>query len=117
MKHPVQGDETYYDLAGDWELVVASFLAQYGMRLATREFESVTWDEFCALLAGLSPDTPLGRVVGIRAEKDVEIIRRFSVEQKRVYDEWRNRSAGRMSDAEYERGMAELERVFAREFG
>lgn len=30
----------------------------------------MSWGEFCSLLSGLMPDTPLGQIVGIRSEKD-----------------------------------------------
>ena len=39
----------------DWDLIVSSFLSQYGLRIRTKEFETVSWDEFKALIAGLSP--------------------------------------------------------------
>ncbi|MGN0987409.1 MAG: hypothetical protein ACI4OO_06180, partial [Otoolea sp.] len=42
--------------------MVSSFLSQYGLRIRTKEFETVSWDEFKSLIAGISPDTVLGRV-------------------------------------------------------
>ena len=47
----------------DWDLIVSSFLSQYGLRIRTKEFETVSWDEFKALIAGLSPETALGHPV------------------------------------------------------
>lgn len=46
------------------------------------------WDEFRDLLVGISPDTPLGRIVAIRAEKDRKILEHFTPEQKRIRNEW-----------------------------
>ena len=43
----------------------------------------MTWSEFATLLSGLMPDTPLGQIISIRAEKDKEIIKRFTKDQKR----------------------------------
>lgn len=49
------------------------------------------WTEFCTLVGGLLPDTPLGQIVSIRAESDMETIRQFSSEQKRIYSSWKDR--------------------------
>lgn len=83
-RHP-QG-ETYYDLFDDWELVESSFLSQYGIRL--RKDDDMSWSEFCSLLSGIMPETPLGRVVSIRAEKDPKIIKNFTKEQKKIRNDW-----------------------------
>lgn len=97
----------------DWEVIVASFLTQYGLRIRTKEFESVSWDEFRSLLAGMAPETPLGRLVAIRSESDKDVIKHFTKDQKRIYDDWRSRRAERMESASYEQEMAALERMFA----
>ena len=83
------------------------------MRIRTKEFESVSWDEFKALLSGIAPETPLGRIVAIRSETDKNIIKNFSKDQKRIYDEWRSRNVENMTRATYEQEMQELERMFA----
>lgn len=49
----------------------------------------MSWSEFCSLLSGLMADTPLGQVVAIRAEKDMKVIKKFSKEQKRIFDQWK----------------------------
>lgn len=51
------------------------------------------WDEFCDLLSGISPDTPLGRIVSIRAEEDKDTLKHFTTEQKRIRNEWRIKNA------------------------
>lgn len=101
----------------DWDLIVSSFLSQYGIRLSTKEFCTVSWDEFVSLLTGISPDTALGRVVTIRAEKNRDTIKHFSPEQRRIYDDWQNRRARVMSEKEFEKDMADLEATFAKAFG
>lgn len=90
-------------------MIVSSFLSQYGLRIRTKEFETVSWDEFRSLLAGLSPDTALGRIVAIRSETDQNIIRHFTADQKRIYDEWQERRADRMTQQQYEYQMKNLE--------
>ena len=92
---------------------MASFLSQYGLRIRTAEFEGVSWDEFRSLLAGISPDTVLGRVVAIRSETDKKVIKHFSRDQKRIYDKWRNRKAAAMTPESYDQQMAYLEKMMA----
>lgn len=92
---------------------MSSFLTQYGLRIRTKEFETVSWDEFKALLAGLSPETPLGRIVAIRSEEDKNVIKHFTKDQKRIRDEWRTEQAAAVTPETFERQMAELERMMA----
>ncbi len=49
------------------------------------------WDEFKALLVGIGPDTPLGRIVSIRSEEDKDILKYFTAEQNRIRNEWRTK--------------------------
>ena len=97
----------------DWDLIVSSFLSQYGLRIRTKEFETVSWDEFKALIAGLSPETALGRVVAIRSETDKDIIKHYTKDQRRIYDDWRNREMKEMDGETFEKEMAGLEKMFA----
>lgn len=92
---------------------MSSFLTQYGLRIRTKEFETVSWDEFCSLLAGIAPETPLGRIVAIRSETDKEVIKHFTKDQRRIYDEWRTRRAKEMDAGTFEKEMASLEKMFA----
>lgn len=108
-----ESSDPYYDLFEDWELIISSFLSQYGLRIRTKEFESVSWDEFKSLLSGIGPETPLGRIVAIRSETDKNVIKHFSRDQKRIYDAWRNRKAEAMSPATYDQEMKALEQMFA----
>lgn len=92
MLHPQSSSgESYYDLFDDWNLIEASFLKQYGIRL--RQDDDMSWSEFCSLLAGIMSDTPLGQIVSIRAEKDPKVIKNFTKEQKRIRSEWLLRAA------------------------
>lgn len=49
------------------------------------------WAEFNALLIGIGPDTPLGRIVSVRAEEDKDVLKYFTAEQNRIRNEWRTR--------------------------
>lgn len=108
-----ESEDPYYDLFGDWDLIVSSFLSQYGLRLRTKEFETVSWDEFKALVAGLSPETALGRVVAIRSETDQDVIKHFTTDQRRIYDDWRSRRLTEMDQKSFEKEMDKLEKMFA----
>ena len=77
----------------------------------------MSWDEFRSLLAGIAPETALGRVVAIRSETDENVIEHFTRDQKRIYDEWRDQKAENMSAEQYEREMANLEKMLASAFG
>lgn len=72
----------------DYDLIEASFLSQYGIRLKTAELQ---FDEFLNLTACLMPDTPLGAIVAIRSETDNEVISNFTDEQRRIRDDWAKR--------------------------
>ena len=110
-----ESSDPYYDLFGDWDLIISSFLSQYGLRIRTKEFESVSWDEFKSLLAGMALETALGRMVAIRSETDKDVIKHFTREQKRIYDDWRNRKAERtrQEPQTYELQMNYLESMMA----
>lgn len=108
-----ESSDPYYDLFGDWDLIVSSFLSQYGLRIRTREFETVSWDEFRSLLAGISPETALGRVVAIRSETNEDVIKHFTRDQKRIHDEWKDQRASAMTPEDFGTSMAKLERMMA----
>lgn len=92
-----ESSDPYYDLTGDFDLIIASFQSQYGIRLSKELPSGMNWGEFRDLLVGLGPDTALGRIVSIRAEEDKEVLKHFTKEQKRIRDEWRNRRAKKTS--------------------
>lgn len=77
------------------------------------------WDEFCTLVGGLMPDTPLGSVVTIRSEKDPKVIKGFNADQRRIYNDWRKRKAAQQLDdpLKLAQDMKSLEAAMARMFG
>ncbi|MGO4345540.1 Gp15 family bacteriophage protein [Paenibacillus sp. MCAF9] len=108
---------SWYDLYDDWPLIEASLTTQYGIRI--RQHADMPWDEFCALLSGLMPDTPLGSIISIRAEKDAKVRRGWSADQRRIYNDWRKRSAeSKLIDPDtLLDGMKKMEAEMARLFG
>lgn len=85
-------------------MIEASFLSQYGIRLKTTELE---FDEFLNLTSCLMADTPLGQVVGIRAETDAETIKNFTDAQMKIYNDWKNRDMSN-NEQKYNENMDSL---------
>ena len=92
----------------DYDLIEASFLSQYGIRLKVSELQ---YDEFLNLTSCLMPDSPLGQIVAIRSEKDKEIISNFNETQKKIYNDWKNRNKEN-SEQEYRQSMDALFAMF-----
>lgn len=113
---PRESSDPYYDLLDDFDLVAASFQTQYGIRLS-RELNGMKWNEFCMLLSGLQPETPLGRIVSIRAEDDKEILQHFSKEQRRIRSEWRNKQAKMVSVNERDAFLEQMKQAFIKMAG
>ena len=52
-KSSINYDEYWYDLFRDWDLIEASFLQQYGIRLRHTD---LTYDEFYTIMKGAGRD-------------------------------------------------------------
>lgn len=88
----------------DYDLIEASFLSQYGIRLKVTELQ---FDEFLNLTSFLMPDTPLGQIVAIRCEDDPDIISNFTDAQKKIRNDWLNREMSN-NEQEYRESMDKL---------
>ena len=99
-------------MADDWELIVASFQSQYGIRLA-KELDDMSWAEFSALLGSVGYETPLGRIVAIRSERDPEVVRKMSPEQKRIRSEWRRKQFQKNPPKDATSFIADMQNFFA----
>lgn len=84
---------------------------QYGIRIYSKDFDSIGWQEFKVLLAGLGPDTPLGGIISIRSEEDKDVLKNFNKDQKRIRMEWRNRSAKRRSETDTNNYLESLKKA------
>ncbi len=76
----------------------------------------MSWSEFCTLLSGIMPKTPLGQMVSIRSEEDSDMLKNFTPEQHKIRNEWRNRQVKTMSDEEKEETLRGLQEIFATAF-
>lgn len=106
-----ESSDPYYDLIDDFDLIVASFQSQYGIRLS-RELSGMKWSEFSALLVGIGPDTPLGGIVAIRAEDDPEVLKNFTKEQNRIRNEWLSKRAKQVSEKEMKNVLEGFKNAF-----
>lgn len=95
----------------DFDLIISSFQAQYGIRLS-RDLKEMKWDEFKDLLMGISPDTALGRIVAIRSETDKDVLKHFTKDQKRIQADWKRRCAKKVSEED----MGEILEAFKNGF-
>lgn len=79
----------------------------------------MSWSEFCTLLTGIMPETPLGQIVSIRSEEDKEMLKNFTKEQHKIRNDWRNRvnPIRDMSDEEKEEEIKKVQEIFAKAFG
>lgn len=92
-------------------MIISSFQAQYGLRLS-REIQGMAWHEFAALLSGLGPETPLGRVVAIRAEEEKDHLKYFSPAQHRIRNEYRNQKAKKAPPKEMNAVVEQMKQAF-----
>lgn len=103
--------ETWYDLFDDWSLIESSFAQQYGIRLR-KDLSKMEWGEFVSLLSGLNVDTPLGNIIRIRSEKDPEVLRKFSKEEKKIRSEWLKKDIPQISQENYKQAMDSIKNMF-----
>ena len=94
-------------------MIVASMTAQYGIRMYGDDFRNMKWVEFRALISGLGPDTPLGRIVSIRSENNPDILKGFTKEQRKIRNEWRKRMAKNVSENELFNALETLKNAFS----
>ena len=69
------------------------------------------WDEFAALLSGIGPETALGRVVAIRSETDPDILKHYTLEQRRIRDSWMARNKATISKEEMTDALENIKRA------
>lgn len=90
-REPVRSP-SWYDFYDDWDLVESSITQQYGIRLRN-EINTISWSEVRMLISGLLPETPLGKVIQIRAENNKDTLKQFTPEMHKIRNEWRNKIA------------------------
>ena len=111
-------EETCYDLEFDHVLIEQSIAKQYGV--LPSEQGALKYSDWAKMVSGLMDDTPLGRVVAVRSEKDREMIRHMNKWQKQIRADWtafRASSRPQVDVTEAKKQMAALEKMLAGLFG
>lgn len=70
------------------------------------------WTEFRAYITGLGSDSPLGKIISIRAEDDPMVLKKFNDSQKKIRSAWRSRKARQMPQKEIDLFLADMQRAF-----
>lgn len=70
------------------------------------------WEEFCDLISGLLPDTPLGRIIQIRTENDEEVLKNFTPEMKKIRNDWQRKNAMKKSQKDVDDFIASMQEIF-----
>jgi len=56
-----------------------------------RDSDNMAYDRFEALLRGIGPETPLGRIVAIRSETNEHMLENFTPAQRKIREEWQKK--------------------------
>lgn len=90
---------------------MASFQSMYGIRLS-RDLSGMKWKEFSAFLTGMDRDTPLGKIIAIRSEKDPARLREFTPEMRRIRSQWLSRKTKQMPQEKIDSFLESMKRAF-----
>ena len=71
-------------------------MTQYGLRLS-HEIHDMPWAEFCQYLAGLSSETPLGKMIQLRTETNPDMLKSMTPGQRRIRSEWQQKRAAKLA--------------------
>ena len=93
-------------------MIVSSIAEQYGIRVYSKEFKEMKWNEFKALLGGIRPNTALGRIVSIRLEDDKETLKHFTPEMRKIRNEWQRKQAKQKSQADVDSYLESIKNAF-----
>ena len=98
-------------------LIEQSIATQYGVLPAAQG--DLPYPEWGKLVSGLMDDTPLGRVVAVRAERDPKVIAQMGPWQREIRSAWRAFLARRTKNTpeDLREQMRELEAIIAQAFG
>ena len=105
----LRNNDPCYDPDFDADLIEASFASQYGIRL--RQEPDITYAEWARLLSGLMPETPLGRVVQIRVEKDPKVLKQYTEYERKIRSDWAKFKSVHIPKEQAKLDMAQLQQA------
>lgn len=117
-KRTADQPEALYDVEFDAVLIEQSIATQYG--ILPKDQAELPYEEWSKLVSGLMDNTPLGRIVSIRGEKDFKIIAQMNPWQRQVRSQWQSFLASKAKEKPREQLMQQmnsLERMLAQAFG
>lgn len=118
FKRTKQSNNEFYDIEFDRVLIEQSVAKQYGILPSMQD--DLKYSDWSKLVGGLMNDTPLGQVVAIRNEKDRNILKEMTSEQKRIRSEWQSFSSSKVvaiPQEEIKKANNSLEKMLASMFG
>lgn len=117
-KKRLDTEDALYDVEFDAVLIEQSIATQYGILPADQA--ELPYPEWSKLVSGLMDNTPLGRVVAVRGERDQKVISQMGPWQRKIRSEWQTFVASKATQKppeELRAQMASLERMLAKVFG
>ncbi|MEG0168188.1 MAG: hypothetical protein RR709_10035 [Ruthenibacterium sp.] len=99
-------------------LIEQSIAKQYGVLPSAQE--DLPYTDWAKLVSGLMDDTPLGRVVSVRSEKDRDAVHNMTAWQHQMRSDWNAFTAKRLAQRPKQQTaaeMANLEKMIAKMFG
>lgn len=78
--------DVFYDLEFDAQIIATSIWQQY--HIDPHEQEDLTLEEFLLSVQGLGAETPLGKIVQIRAENNPERIKKLTIWERKIRNDW-----------------------------
>lgn len=85
-------DIAWFDIYEDWDLIITSIAQQYNILIDEMDEDNcIYFKTFLRLVSGLKPNTSFGYIVSIRSEENYEIRKKFTNEEKIIWNHWQKR--------------------------
>jgi len=72
----------------------------------------MSYPEFAYFIIGLSHETPLGRIIAVRAENDPKVIKEFTPQQRKIRNDYRTKMAKKKSKESVASTLEGLQKAF-----
>lgn len=101
-------------------MIEQSIAKQYGVLPSQQE--ELKYSDWCKLVSGIMPDTPLGQTAALRQEKNPDVLKTLNPAQRQLRSEWAAFRAQKRRDTPQgslreNKQMMELEKMIAGLFG
>lgn len=96
-------------------LIEQSIAKQYGV--LPSEQGNLKYADWAKLVSGLMEDTPLGQMVQLRTEKDRDVLKRLTPEQRKLRADWALFKQQKYKDTAHKTDITALENMMKSLFG